>query len=387
MQTRVVGVSVPRKEGAAKLTGQARYIDDLSLPGMIFGATVRSSIARGAIEEIRFGEGIAWHEFTIVTAKDIPGRNVVSLIMDDQPCLADGMVNHPEEPILLLAHPDRHALAAAVAAVKITYKPAPSLHSIEESERREVIIWGKDNIFKSYRMEKGDVDQAWKDAAWIVEGEYSTGAQEQLYIEPNGVIAQAGDTGGLTIWGSMQCPFYMHKALVALTGLPPENVRVIQAETGGAFGGKEEYPSMIAGHAALLAMKSKRPVKIIYDRMEDMAATTKRHPSRTRHRTAISADGKLLAADIEFVTDGGAYATYLRRCCHAARSTPAALITGPTSVSTPRRMPPTLHRTARSAGSALRKACLRWSATWMWWQRRSAWRPTNSGGATCYARG
>ena len=309
MPTRVVGVSVPRKEGVAKLTGQARYIDDLSLPGMIFGATVRSTIARGAIEEIKFGEGIPWHEFTIVTAKDIPGRNMVSLIMDDQPCLADGMVNHPEEPILLLAHPDRHALPAAVAAVKICYKPAPSLHSIEESERRELIIWGKDNIFKSFRMEKGDVDQAWKDAAWIVEGEYSTGAQEQLYIEPNGVIAQASAGGSLTIWGSMQCPFYVHKALVALTGLPPENVRVIQAETGGAFGGKEEYPSMIAGHASLLAMKSGRPVKMIYDRMEDLAATTKRHPSRTRHRTAISADGKLLAAEIEFVTDGGAYAT------------------------------------------------------------------------------
>jgi CO/xanthine dehydrogenase Mo-binding subunit len=308
LQTRVVGVSVPRKEGPAKLTGQARYIDDLSLPGMIFGATVRSTIARGAIEEIRFGEGIAWHEFTIVTAKDIPGRNVVSLIMDDQPCLAAGVVNHPEEPILLLAHPDRHALAAAVAAVNITYTPAPSIHSIEESERREVIIWGKDNIFKSYRMEKGDVDQAWKGAAWIVEGEYTTGAQEQLYIEPNGVIAQAGTTG-LTLWGSMQCPFYVHKALVALTGLPAENIRVIQAETGGAFGGKEEYPSMLAAHASLLAMKSGRPVKIIYDRMEDMAATTKRHPSRTRHRTAISADGKLLAAEIDFSTDGGAYAT------------------------------------------------------------------------------
>jgi CO/xanthine dehydrogenase Mo-binding subunit len=309
LQTRVVGVSVPRKEGPAKLTGQARYIDDLSLPGMIFGATVRSTIARGAIEEIRFGEGIPWHEFTIVTAKDIPGRNVVALIMDDQPCLADGMVNHLEEPILLLAHPDRHALAAAVAAVNITYKPAPSIHSIEESERRELIIWGKDNIFKSYRMEKGDVDQTWKDAAWIVEGEYTTGAQEQLYIEPNGVIAQAGSTGGLTVWGSMQCPFYVHKALVALTGLPAENIRVIQTETGGAFGGKEEYPSMLAAHASLLAMKSGRPVKIIYDRMEDMAATTKRHPSRTRHRTAISADGKLLAAEIDFATDGGAYAT------------------------------------------------------------------------------
>jgi xanthine dehydrogenase molybdopterin-binding subunit B len=91
--------------------------------------------------------------------------------------------------------------------------------------------------------------------------------------------------------------------------LPEEKVRVVQMETGGAFGGKEEYPSMIAAHAALLAMKSGRPVKIIYDRMEDMAATTKRHPSRTRHRTAVSKDGKILGGEIDFAIDGGAYAT------------------------------------------------------------------------------
>ena len=96
---------------------------------------------------------------------------------------------------------------------------------------------------------------------------------------------------------------------MALCNLPADKVRVVQMETGGAFGGKEEYPSMIAAHAALLAMKSGRPVKIIYDRMEDMAATTKRHPSRTRHRTAVSKDGKILGGEIEFVVDGGAYTT------------------------------------------------------------------------------
>src|SRR5438477_9229817 len=107
----------------------------------------------------------------------------------------------------------------------------------------------------------------------------------------------------------MQCPYYVHKALILLLNLPSEKVRVIQTETGGAFGGKEEYPSVIACHAALLARKAGRPVKIIYDRAEDMAATTKRHPSRTRHRTAVSRDGKLLAMDIEFTVDGGAYST------------------------------------------------------------------------------
>src|SRR6201984_479643 len=94
-----------------------------------------------------------------------------------------------------------------------------------------------------------------------------------------------------------------------LCGLPADKVRVVQIETGGAFGGKEEYPSMIAAHAALLAMKSGKPVKIIYDRMEDMAATTKRHPSRTRHRTAVNKDGRILGGEIEFTIDGGAYKT------------------------------------------------------------------------------
>ncbi|PYY13525.1 MAG: carbon monoxide dehydrogenase, partial [Acidobacteria bacterium] len=129
------------------------------------------------------------------------------------------------------------------------------------------------------------------------------------YIEPQGMIAQYDPETGITVWGSMQCPYYVHKALMPLLNLPAEKVRVIQTETGGAFGGKEEYPSVIACHAALLARKSGKPVKIIYDRAEDMAATTKRHPSRTRHRTAVSRDGKLLAMDIEFTVDGGAYTT------------------------------------------------------------------------------
>ena len=108
----------------------------------------------------------------------------------------------------------------------------------------------------------------------------------------------------------MQCPYYMHKALLKLFGLPADRVRVIQCTTGGGFGGKEEYPSMIGGHAALLSWKAGgHPVKIIYDRAEDMVATTKRHPSRTRHRTALTRDGKLLAMEIDFVVDGGAYAT------------------------------------------------------------------------------
>jgi CO/xanthine dehydrogenase Mo-binding subunit len=107
----------------------------------------------------------------------------------------------------------------------------------------------------------------------------------------------------------MQCPYYIHKALKALFDLPADKVRVVQMETGGGFGGKEEYPSIIACHAALLAWKSGKPVKLVYDRAEDMVATTKRHPSRTRHRTAVTRAGRLVAMDVDFVIDGGAYCT------------------------------------------------------------------------------
>jgi CO/xanthine dehydrogenase Mo-binding subunit len=306
---RIVGKSVPRKEGRDKVTGKSQYVDDMVLANMLFGATVRSQTPRGRIKKITFGPGIAWDEFVIVSAQDIPGKNCISLIGDDQPCLANGFVNHPEEPILLLAHPDRHLLPRAVEAVSIEYEPLPAIFTIEESERRSQIVWGEDNIFKTYLIEKGDVDGVWEKADYIVEGEYATGAQEQLYIENNGMIAVFDAVNGITVCGSLQCPYYIHNALMALCNLPAEKVRVVQMETGGAFGGKEEYPSMIAGHAALLAIKSGKPVKIIYDRMEDMAATTKRHPSRTRHRTAVSRDGKILGGEIDFTIDGGAYLT------------------------------------------------------------------------------
>ena len=312
---RVVGMPVPRKEGIGKVTGVARYVDDIAMPGMWFGATVRSSIPRGHIKSITFSEGAVWDEFVIVSAKDIPGRNMVSMFLEDQPLLADGVVNHPEEPILLLAHPDRERLAEAVAAVRIEYDPLPAIFTMEDSVNAKEIIWGEDNTFKRFHMERGNLDAAFAQADYIIEGEYETGAQEQLYIETNGVIAQANAQGGVTIWGSLQCPFYVHRALKAFFDLPDDKVRVVQTETGGAFGGKEEYPSMLAGHAALLSLKCGHPVKMIYDRAEDMAATTKRHPSRTRHRTAVSKEGKLLGGDIDFVIDGGAYATLSSTVC------------------------------------------------------------------------
>jgi CO/xanthine dehydrogenase Mo-binding subunit len=289
-----VGRNVPRKEGAAKVTGAAKYIDDLAFPGMLHGRTVRSEIPRGRILGVRLPADLSG--FTLVDHRDIPGRNVVALIEDDQPCLAEREIRHFAEPILLLAHADRERLLEA--EVSLDCEPLPPVLDPERSDRK----------FKEITIARGDVARGFAEADAVVEGEYRTGHQEQLYIEPNGVIA-VPENGGVTVYGSLQCPYYVHRALKVLLGLPDERVRVVQTETGGAFGGKEEYPSMIAGHAALLALKARRPVKIVYDRAEDMVATTKRHPAIIRIKTGVKRDGRLTAIEADLLMDGGAYAT------------------------------------------------------------------------------
>src|SRR6202041_318531 len=153
MEEKYFGHSVIRKEGREKVTGRARYVDDLSFPDMLYGVTVRSSVARGRIRGIHFGDGIPWSKFTIVTAADIPGKNEIALIEHDQPCLAAEIINHPEEAIVLLAHPDRYLLEEARRAVQIDVEPMPAIFSIEDSLAKTAVIFGEDNVFKSYDME------------------------------------------------------------------------------------------------------------------------------------------------------------------------------------------------------------------------------------------
>ncbi len=297
-----------RREGLAKLTGRERYVDDLPLEDFLWGATVRSPAPRGRITGVRFGPSVDWREFVVVDHRDVPGPNCVALIENDQPVLAADRVRHVHEPVVLLAHRSRSALRRAVAAVEITVAAEPPMLDFRVAPRPEQVQYGADNVFKHLRIEKGDVERALAAAPVVVEGTYETGAQEHVYLEPQGMVARL-DGDALVIEGSMQCPYYVLKALTHALDRDATRLRVIQTPTGGGFGGKEEYPSHLALHAALLALKARRSVKIVYDRAEDLAATTKRHPARVRHRTGVTRDGSLLAQDIEVVMDGGAYVT------------------------------------------------------------------------------
>ncbi len=290
-----------RREGPAKLTGLAKYADDLVFPGAWYGATIRSTEPHARLLAIDLDEAFDWTRVVVVTSADIPGENVVSLIRDDQPILVPvgGEIRHQAEPLCLIAAADRSTLREAKRHLRARTERLPAvfdpLASTEEISHCQV--------------ERGNVEQGFAEADLVVEGTYRVGHQEQLYIENQAMIALPHTDGGVTVHGSCQCPYYIHRALKRSLQLTNAQAVVIQAETGGGFGGKEEYPSIIALHAALLARKVGKPVRMIYDRHEDLSATTKRHPAVIRHRTGVTLDGRLVAQDIEVVMDGGAYCT------------------------------------------------------------------------------
>jgi len=309
-----VGEPVARIDGIAKVTGRARDVDDLVVDGALHGATLRSQVAHGRLRSIARDPGFDWTGITVVTAADLPEGvvNAVALIENDQPALVPigGTIRHRDEAIALVAAADRATAHRALAHLRVEVDELPAALSIEESLAAQVLLRGDDNVFTRYHIRKGDgdIEAALAACDLVIEGTYRTGAQEQMYIEPQGMIAR-WDSGRVRVVGSLQCPYYVHKALRVLFGLPGDRVVVDQAVTGGGFGGKEEYPSMVAAHAALLARAAGRPVRLIYDREEDIRVTTKRHPSRVRHRLGLRGDGTIAAIDVDVVLDGGAYLT------------------------------------------------------------------------------
>ena len=298
-----VGFNVPRADGPAKVRGDAQYVDDIRPADCLYGATIRSPRAHAKLLGIEKDPSFDWSGITIVTAADIPAQNVVFLMTEDQPALADGVVRHVEEPVALVAAESRDRVLDAVRHIKVLTEDLPAILDPTVSEGNPVRIYGEDNVFKRISIHKGETAAKGR----RIEGVYRVGHQEQLYIEPQGMIAIPREDDGFTIVGSMQCPFYIEKALAPMLG--HKRMNVIQAATGGGFGGKEEYPSMLAAHAVLLSIKTGKPIKMIYRRDEDLRATTKRHPSIIKISSVVDEEGHLLQWDADILMDGGAYNT------------------------------------------------------------------------------
>lgn len=290
-----------RVEGTAKLAGVARFTDDLHVPGAWFGATVRSTEPHARLLGLERDPAadVDWSSVVVVTAAGIPGENLVPVVVDGLPALADGEVVHVGQAVALVAAPDPTLAAAARDALRPMLEPLPA----------QLDMLAATTVFRELVIATGDAAAGLVGAATVLDGEYRTGHQEHLYLEPQAVIAIPEPGGGCSVIGSMQCPYSVRSAVASVLGVARELVTVAPAETGGGFGGKEDVPSMLAAHAALLARAAARPVRLAYDRHEDIAVTSKRHPSVVRHRTGVDAEGRLVAQEIDVVLDGGAFAT------------------------------------------------------------------------------
>ncbi len=291
--------SVIKTDHSEKCDGSLVYLNDRR-DEYLFGRLYRSGEAAAEILSYTLPE--LPEGYYIIGAKDIREKNVVKIVVDDQPVFADKRVTYIGEPIFLIAGKDREIIQKIHDSIVIEYKKIPPLFDFESRCDRGI------SHMVSYHLgaKREDVLELEKKAFTVKTEEFRTPLQEHVYLEPQAVMGYIDGEGRVTVEGSMQCPYYVKNAVMAILGLSEERVRVIQTPTGGAFGGKEDYPSLIACQVAVAASVIGKPVLLSFDRHEDMSYTTKRHPSLVRYRTSLDEGGSILGMSIEVFLDGGA---------------------------------------------------------------------------------
>ena len=285
-----ISKSIRKTDAEEKISGKAIYVADIKMEGMLHALTVRSTVTHGNIKKITLPEfPVGYYS---VSHLDIPGKNIVKMILNDMPVFTDKEVTYLHEPILLIVGPDKAIVKDLVNKVKIEY---------EELEPN--FNW--DNSAIHYHFDKGIGLKAFKSASKVIKYDYETGYQEQAYIEPQGFLGYL-EGEKVTLIGSIQCPYYVKNAVIQALGSEEDQVRVIQPSVGGAFGGKEEFPSLMACQLAVAVKKIKKPIQLLYDREEDMLVTTKRHPSKIHFEAAVDENNEILGFKTYAGIDAGA---------------------------------------------------------------------------------
>ncbi len=304
-----ISASIPRVDGQEKCSGEAMYIADFPRKDFLTARFYRSAFSRGYIRQIHLPD--IPDGYYVTDYRDVPAHNHVALITTDWPAFAEKEIRYKGQIILVLAGPDPFVVDRLIAQIKVDYDEVETAVTLADSlALKGGPIHGTDNVYADLHLEKGDAESVFSRASHVVEGVYETGFQEQLYMEPQGLCAWLEDEGSkVVIHGTLQCPFYVKHSLEEALG-KEYKVRVIQSVTGGGFGGKEDYPEIMGVPLAVAAIKTGKPLRMIFDRTEDMAWTSKRHPSQTRIRTAHGDDGSVMAMDYEITLNGGAYESY-----------------------------------------------------------------------------
>ncbi len=307
----VVGKKVNRIDAYDKIIGSAKYVDDLSFDGMLHAKMVYSKIPSGKILSINKKKALELSGVeAVLTSSDITGLNKIGCVVDDQPLLAMDCVRFVGEPIALVVARTRRIAEQAAELVEVAYEQYEPVLTVEESFDEKKKVHPKSNTVCHYKIRKGEnIDEAFKKSFKVFEKTLTINYQEHLYLETQGCIGVPAGNDGVTVYGSVQCPFYVQGAISAALGIPLSHARVVQCAVGGGFGGKEDVPSEYAAKAALAAFILKKPVKLILDRGEDLMISSKRHPMKMEYKVGITKKGRINALKVRVLGDCGAYTT------------------------------------------------------------------------------
>jgi len=305
----VVGSSVPRVDGIPKLTGQAKFANDLYFPNMLYAKVLRSAHAHALIKNIKTEQAKALPGVVaVLTAADVPGRNGYGIHIKDQPVLAKDKVRHYGDAVAVVAAESLEIAEKALELIEVEYEPLPGVFSVEDAIKPDAPkIYPDGNLLFHRKVYRGDIEKGFKEADIVIEDRFKTPMVEHAYIEPETGIG-VYDAGKIIIYAPSQGVHYHRSEIAANLKMPVNKIRVIQTTTGGGFGGKID--NSVHALVALLALKTGRTVKLSFSRAESMVSSTKRHPFTMRYKLGARKDGKLVAAEVEIYGDTGAYNSY-----------------------------------------------------------------------------
>ena len=310
----VVGKPVIREDGYAKVTGQAKFADDINYPNQLYGVMVRTPAVHAKIHSIDFSAVRDHPAVTVVvSADDIPGAKKIGAIRQDQPIFAFEKIRTPCDAVAMLVGESEAELRGLQDKIVIKYEELPVLTDARRAlETGAPLIHPEypDNLIVYHPLRKGNVEKGFSESDEIIEQTYTTPNIEHAYLETEAVIAiPLEGKRGVRIVGSIQNPFTARKVVAAVLGWSLNKVHIEQAELGGSFGGKDDTMCVLSARAAVAALKTGRPVKIRFTREESVLESYKRHAYYMHYKVGFTRQGKLKAMKINVIADGGAYAS------------------------------------------------------------------------------
>jgi CO/xanthine dehydrogenase Mo-binding subunit len=311
MELSVVGKRVQRLDAREQVTGKMKYADDMPrFPNMLHAKLLTSAspsakIARLDTKKAKNLPGVA----AVITAKDVPG-NRFGLKKKDEYVYADGRVKHVGQAIAAVAAKTVEIAEEAVSLIKVDYDEVPPVFDPREAMKTGApqVEPGQDNVVAKFSLRQGDMEAGFSRSDVIVEDDYETHLVEHCHLEPHGGVAKVDHRGKLTIWSSNQLPFTLRILLFMILKMPASKIRVIKTDVGGGFGGKNELS--VEHHLALLALKTRRPVKMIWTRKDEFQSSTLRHRVFLHYKTGAKRDGRLMAMEVKTIIDNGSVTSW-----------------------------------------------------------------------------